>query len=78
MPRENSSVPSIGSMINLARAADFELALLSPVPISSPKTSSATPLAATFARAMASIAPSASVIAVPSSFLATRMSTARK
>src|SRR6266478_4637784 len=53
MPRENSSVPSIGSMIIRARPELFAEFALTP-PISSPSTSSASPLTATFARAISS------------------------
>src|SRR5439155_624767 len=88
MPRENSSVPSMGSMMRRARvegraaapsaAKAFSdwLALAAdcaaPVPISSPRTSSGAPLAATLARAIASMAPSACVRAVPAPLRETR------
>src|SRR5713226_9678734 len=77
IPRENSSVPSIGSIIIRARPealADFA----SPPPISSPRTSSGNPLAATLARAISSTARSACVTAVPSPFLSTCKPSVRK
>src|SRR5882724_11060029 len=77
IPRENSSVPSIGSMISRARP-DLLAAFESLPPISSPSTSSASPLAATLARAISSTARSACVTAVPSPFLSIRKSPVRK
>src|SRR5882762_10250481 len=77
IPRENSSVPSIGSMIIRARP-DLLAAFESPPPISSPSTSRASPLAATFARAISSTVRSACVTAVPSPFLSIRKSPVRK
>src|SRR6266436_2102002 len=77
MPRENSSVPSIGSMIIRARPGLFAEFALTP-PISSPSTSSASPLTATLARAISSTARSACVTAVPSPFLSIRKSPVRK
>src|SRR6267378_2179241 len=77
IPRENSSVPSIGSMIIRARP-DLLAAFESPPPISSPSTSIASPLEATFARAISSTARSACVTAVPSPFLSIRKSPVRK
>src|SRR6266849_4059348 len=77
IPRENSSVPSIGSMIIRARPEVFAEFALTP-PISSPSTSSASPLASTFARAISSTARSACVTAVPSPFLSIRKSPVRK
>src|SRR5712664_3482826 len=77
IPRENSSVPSIGSMI-IRTCPDLLAAFESPPPISSPNTSSASPLVATFARAISSTARSACVTAVPSPFLSIRKSPVRK
>src|SRR5258708_6454642 len=77
IPRENSCVPPIGPMIR--RDCPEALgAFVPPPPISSPRTSSGNPLAATFARAISSTARSACVTAVPSPFLSTRNSSARK
>ena len=62
IPRENSSVPSMGSMINRARPVVAGAFAFSP-PISSPRTSIANPLAATLARAISSTPRSACVTA---------------
>src|SRR6266403_91721 len=77
IPRENSSVPSIGSMIIRARP-EVLADCASPPPISSPRTSIASPLPATLARAISSTLRSACVTAVPSPFLSMRSSSARK